>query len=171
MILILYVIVVITAFIFMEGVAWFTHKYIMHGFLWHLHQDHHQPHKGLFEKNDLFFLIFAVPGWLCIMLGWRAENWYIVSTGCGITLYGLAYFLVHEIIIHQRLKIFTKSNNRYIKAIRWAHKMHHRHLHKENGESFGMLFVARKYLDKIKKDERLQKMHSDVIHNTPFNKL
>jgi beta-carotene 3-hydroxylase len=44
--------------------------------------------------------------------------------------------------------------------------MHHRHLNKENGESFGMLFVARKYRDKIKKDEQLQKIHSCVIQNT-----
>ncbi len=162
---VLYVIIVIAAFVFMEGVAWFAHKYIMHGLLWHLHQDHHRPHKGFFEKNDFFFLIFAVPGWLCIMLGWQVENWYVVSTGCGITLYGLAYFLVHEIIIHQRLKIFTKSNNHYIKSIRWAHKMHHRHLNKENGESFGMLFVAKKYRDKIKKDEQLRKPHSSAIQN------
>ena len=26
---------------FMEFVAWFTHKYVMHGFLWFLHKDHH----------------------------------------------------------------------------------------------------------------------------------
>jgi beta-carotene 3-hydroxylase len=69
--LVLYVIIVIAAFVFMEGVAWFAHKYIMHGLLWHLHQDHHRPLKGFFEKNDFFFLIFAVPGWLCIMLGWQ----------------------------------------------------------------------------------------------------
>jgi beta-carotene 3-hydroxylase len=40
--------------------------------------------------------------------------------------------------------------------------MHHRHLNKENGESFGMLFVAKKYLDKIKKDERIQNSSSVV---------
>jgi hypothetical protein len=56
--LVAYIMIVIAAFVFMEGVAWFTHKYIMHGFLWYLHQDHHQPHEGLVEKNDLFFLIF-----------------------------------------------------------------------------------------------------------------
>ena len=46
----------------MEGVAWFTHKYIMHGFLWSLHKDHHQPnHDTILEKNDFFFVIFAIP--------------------------------------------------------------------------------------------------------------
>jgi beta-carotene 3-hydroxylase len=132
----------------MEAVTWLTHKYIMHGFLWYLHQDHHQPHNHSIEKNDAFFLIFAIPSWLCIMLGLQHQNYYTAAIGFGIALYGLAYFLVHEIIIHQRIKIFSRSNNKYIKAIRKAHKMHHKHLNKEHGESFGMLLVAKKYFKK-----------------------
>jgi beta-carotene 3-hydroxylase len=93
---------------------------------------------------------------LCIMLGSMSQVYWVVSIGAGIALYGFAYFLVHEIIIHQRIKLFTRSNNRYIKAIRWAHKMHHKHLDKHEGESFGMLIVARKYWDKVRKDEKLQ---------------
>jgi beta-carotene 3-hydroxylase len=157
---IIYPLIVIATFLLMEGITWLTHKYIMHGFLWYLHKDHHQPHEGFFEKNDFFFLIFAIPGWLCIMLGWSHLNWWVVSIGAGITMYGVAYFIVHEIIIHQRFKFFSRSNNRYIKAIRWAHKMHHRHLNKEHGESFGMLLVAKKYWDKIKRDEHIQKIGS-----------
>ena len=79
-------------------------------------------------------------------------------------MYGLAYFLVHEIIIHQRIRLFTRSNSRYVKAIRWAHKVHHRHLGKENGESFGMLFVDKKYWDKIKRDEHIQKKGPRYTH-------
>ena len=87
------------------------------------------------------------------MLGSMNEAWWAVSIGAGIAMYGAAYFLVHEIIIHQRFKFFTRGNNRYIKAIRWAHKMHHKYLEKEDGESFGMLIVAKKYWDKVKRDE------------------
>jgi beta-carotene 3-hydroxylase len=90
------------------------------------------------------------------MLGSMNQNYISVSIGAGIAMYGFAYFLVHEIIIHQRFKLFTKSNNRYIKAIRWAHKMHHKHIGKEEGESFGLLIVAQKYWNKIKKDEAFQ---------------
>jgi len=72
-------------------------------------------------------------------------------------LYGIAYFLVHDVIIHQRFKWFTRSNNRYIKTIRRAHRMHHKHPDKENGESFGMLLVSKKYWDMIKRDEELKK--------------
>jgi len=156
----LYLVITILTFLLMEGVTWLTHKYVMHGFLWFLHKDHHQPTKGFFEKNDFFFLIFAIPGWLCIMIGWQHLDWLTVSIGCGITLYGFAYFLVHEVIIHQRFKFFTRSNNRYIKAIRWAHKMHHRHLNKDDGESFGMLFISKKYWNKIHKDAIIQKSAS-----------
>lgn len=152
----LYILITIATFCVMEGVTWLTHRYVMHGFLWYLHEDHHKKGTGFFEKNDWFFVIFAIPSWLCIMLGSMNQVYWAVAIGAGIAMYGFAYFLVHEIIIHQRFKLFTRSNNKYIKAIRWAHKMHHKHLDKEEGESFGMLLVAKKYWDKIRKDEAFQ---------------
>ncbi len=152
-----YFLITLATFAVMEAVTWLTHKYVMHGFLWYLHEDHHQPTGGFFEKNDAFFLIFAIPSFLSILLGAMNQNYYSISIGAGVALYGAAYFLVHEIIIHQRFKLFTRSDNKYIKAIRWAHKMHHKHLNKEEGESFGMLLVAKKYWDKVKRDEALQK--------------
>jgi len=155
---IVYPLIAIVTFLLMEGITWCTHKFVMHGFLWWLHEDHHNPtNQHTFEKNDAFFLIFAIPAWLCIMLGWQHETWWIVSIGAGITMYGASYFLVHDVIIHQRFKWFSKSNNRYIKTIRWAHKMHHKHKGKHDGESFGLLYAAKKYWDKIKRDEAMQK--------------
>ena len=132
-------------FIFMEFVAWSTHKYIMHGFLWNLHKDHHQVNKDhVFQKNDSFFLIFAIPSFIFILIGFPVLN-YIFFIGIGIALYGFAYFIVHEIIIHQRIKIFNRLNNWYIRGIRKAHKVHHKNLYKENGTCFGMLIVPFKY--------------------------
>src|SRR3546814_7043543 len=43
----------------MEGVAWASHKYIMHGFGWAWHRDHHEPHGHRLEKNDRFALVGA----------------------------------------------------------------------------------------------------------------
>lgn len=151
--MLLYTFIFILTFCAMEAITWLTHKYIMHGFLWFLHQDHHQPQGKIVEKNDAFFLIFAIPSWLCIMLGLQHKNYIVAAIGFGIALYGLAYFIVHEVIIHQRIKCWKRSNNKYIRAIRWAHKMHHKHLHKQEGESFGMLVVAKKYWNKIKTDD------------------
>jgi beta-carotene 3-hydroxylase len=34
--------------------------------------------------------------------------------------------------------------------------MHHKHLNKEDGESFGMLVVAKKYWEKVNRDKALQ---------------
>jgi len=134
----------------MEGVTWLTHKYVMHGFLWYLHRDHHQQGPGVFEKNDWFFVIFAVPSILLIFYGTINQQGWMQAIGFGIMAYGAAYFLVHDVIIHQRLKWFRRSKSPYIKAIRWAHKMHHKHLDKHQGESFGMLLVHKKYWKKVR---------------------
>jgi beta-carotene 3-hydroxylase len=153
----LYISIVLVTFIAMEGVAWLTHKYVMHKWLWYLHEDHHKGSPGFFEKNDAFFLIFAIPSFLLILLGTLNEVYWAVCIGAGIALYGLAYFIVHDIIIHQRFKLFTRTNNTFVRTVRWAHKMHHKHLEKEDGESFGMLFVAKKYWQKVKSDnERMR---------------
>lgn len=149
---IIYICITLGTFFLMEAITWLTHRFVMHGFLWYLHKDHHQPEPGFFEKNDAFFLIFAIPSWLCIMLGLQNERYWVAAIGFGIAMYGLAYFLVHDVIIHQRFKWFTRSKNIYVRTIRWAHKMHHKHLGKEEGESFGMLFVAKQYWDKVRRD-------------------
>jgi len=151
----LYILVLLATFCVMEGVTWLTHKYVMHGFLWYLHRDHHQVEPGFFEKNDSFFIIFAVPSILLIFFGAYDKVWWMQSIGFGIMAYGFAYFLVHDVIIHQRFKWFTKSNSSYVRAIRWAHKMHHKHLDRFDGESFGMLLVAKKYREKIRRDKKL----------------
>ena len=139
------------AFIGMEGVAWFTHRFIMHGLLWRLHKDHHKKESsGFFEHNDFFFLIFALPGIACLFFGMQNGYNFVFWIGLGITLYGIAYFLVHDVFIHQRFKIFRNTDNAYFKAIRRAHKMHHKHIDKEEGECFGMLWVPFKYFRELK---------------------
>lgn len=150
-----YILLAFVVFFLMEGVTWLTHKFVMHGFLWYLHEDHHQPRGNMLEKNDAFFLIFAIPSWLCIMLGLMNQVYWVVSIGAGIAMYGLAYFIVHDIIIHQRFKIFSRWNSTYVRAIRWAHKMHHKHIDKEDGESFGMLMVHKRYWEKVRKEKKL----------------
>jgi beta-carotene 3-hydroxylase len=154
MIWLLYLAMAILAFLLMEGIAWTAHKYLMHGPLWGLHNDHHQGGYHPFQKNDAFFLLFAIPCWLTTMFGSMYGVWWLFAFGVGIFLYGLCYFLVHDVIIHQRFKWFTRSDNRYIKVLRWAHKMHHKHTGKEAGESFGLLIVPRRYWDKVRADEQ-----------------
>ena len=143
--------ITLATFLAMEFVAWFAHKYVMHGFLWFLHKDHHQHEPGFWEKNDMFFLIFAIPSAACYIIGSAVAGMLpLFFVGIGISLYVLAYFFVHDIFIHQRFKLFTRTKNTYLKAIRKAHKVHHKHLEPEDGECFGMLIVPRKYIKEAK---------------------
>ena len=87
----LYIALAFLVFLIMEGITWLTHKYVMHGFLWYLHEDHHQKRDGILEKNDAFFVIFAIPSWLCIMLGLMHQNHISVSIGAGIAMYGAGF--------------------------------------------------------------------------------
>lgn len=136
----------ITTFFAMEGLTWLIHKYVMHGFLWVLHKDHHDhSNEGSLEKNDYFFVIFAVPAILLMLHGTLIDSGIEVAISLGITAYGMAYFFVHDIFIHQRIGIMKNTQNPYFLAIRRAHKQHHKHLGKEEGECFGFLWVPVKY--------------------------
>ena len=139
----------LSTFFFMEFMAWFTHKYIMHGFLWNLHKDHHKKdHDSWFERNDFFFVFYAIVSIICFYL-WSYESiWIGLPIGLAILVYGIAYFIVHDIFIHQRFKLFRNANNWYSKGVRRAHKIHHKHLGQDKGENFGMLIVPFKYFKK-----------------------
>ncbi len=133
-------------FLLMEGVTWLTHKYVMHGLMWYFHADHHQPkYEHVFERNDIFFVIFAIPSIILFYFGVKPEINYLFFIGLGITLYGFCYFMIHDVLIHQRFKWFKNTKNKYLIGLRKAHKVHHKHLGKEEGECFGMLFVPFKY--------------------------
>jgi beta-carotene 3-hydroxylase len=132
-------------FAIMEFMAWFIHKYIMHGVLWVLHKDHHhKDHDSWFERNDTFFLFFAGLSMFFLMFA-KDYFWLATPIGLGILAYGIAYFVVHDIFIHQRFKWLRNIDNAYARGVRRAHKIHHKHLSKEKGENFGMLVVPKKY--------------------------
>lgn len=125
-------IIVFSTFFLMEGATWLIHKYVMHGFLWILHKDHHDHStEGHLEKNDYFFIIFAIPAIILMYLGRQEGFNYLFYIGLGVTLYGMAYFFVHDIFIHQRISFLSNTKNPYLLAIRRAHKQHHKHLGRE----------------------------------------
>ncbi len=147
--------IILASVVTMEFVAWFAHKYVMHGFLWVWHEDHHKPHHekdGFFEKNDLFFLVFAIPSMLCYIFGTLfAEYRFMLYIGIGISVYGLIYFLIHDVYIHQRFKWFRQLDSKYSRGILRAHGAHHAVQTKEDCESFGLLVVSMKYFQKRKR--------------------
>jgi beta-carotene 3-hydroxylase len=150
----LYVFITLASVAGMEFVAWFAHKYVMHGFLWNWHEDHHKPHhhgNGFFQRNDLFFLVFAIPSAACYIIGTATPYIALLFVGIGISIYGLIYFLIHDVYIHQRFKWFRQLDSPYSRAILRAHGSHHAKQTKEDCESFGLLVVAQKYFQKRSK--------------------
>jgi len=141
------VLIVVGTFLFMEGVAWFTHKYVMHGFLWSWHRSHHKVHGHALEMNDLFAAVFSIPSMLTIYFGSSNYEslWWLFYIGVGILCYGIFYFIFHDIIVHRRIKIPFKAKSRYMKRIMTAHYVHHETHTKEDGEAFGFLYAPKKY--------------------------
>lgn len=131
-----YFLLFLGSFLFMEFVAWFTHKYVMHGFLWVLHKDHHIKHKKVFERNDLFALMFATPSFLLMFFGANEGFDYKFWIGLGIAAYGISYFIFHDILYHRRLKLFPQDSNRYFRTVVKAHGDHH-----AGKKNYGFLFM------------------------------
>ena len=133
----------ISAFFLMEFIAWAAHKYLMHGPLWFVHQGHHTPGPGFFQRNDLFFLIFATPSWLSIQFGMMYHWPMLASFGFGFMAYGAAYAVVHEMIIHRRFAKPRVPQGKYWARIVREHKRHHQSKHKEGAINFGLLWFPR----------------------------
>lgn len=152
MMVLLYIGITLATVAGMEFVAWAAHKYLMHGFLWTWHEDHHRPHHeedGFFEKNDLFFLVFAIPSATSYIVGLNVAGWFwLTFVGIGISIYGLIYFLIHDVYIHRRFSWFKHLDSKYSRAILRAHGHHHAVTGKHGAESFGLLAVDDKYYGK-----------------------
>ena len=143
----------------MEWVAWASHKYIMHGFAWAWHRDHHEPHDNLLEKNDLFAIVGAVASISMFAIGspmvlgtgaWWPGTWI----GLGILFYGIIYTLVHDGLVHQRYFQWVPKRG-YAKRLVQAHKLHHATVGKEGGVSFG--FVLARDPARLKAELRRQR--------------
>jgi beta-carotene 3-hydroxylase len=144
----------------MEGFAWFTHKYIMHGVMWRWHKSHHVHHKHWWERNDWFGIIFGLTATVLIATGSEVpELGFLLWMGLGISLYGVAYFIFHDIIVHRRIKVRYTPKSRYMKRIMKAHYIHHKVHERDGAEAFGFLYAPKKYetrsLSKPRSEEAL----------------
>ena len=149
--LLLYIALGLACFVAMEAVAWLTHRFIMHGWLWVWHKDHHLPHSGALQKNDLFVVIFATPAIGLLIMGIHFQNWWLISAGIGVSAYGLSYSLFHDIMFHRRLRwLKIPAGSPYLQRIINAHRAHHRSLDRQGGEAFGFLWAPARYAGKTR---------------------
>jgi beta-carotene 3-hydroxylase len=126
----------------MEGVAYAAHRWVMHGPGWFLHASHHRPRSGMWEANDLYAVIFALPSiallYVGVQLGWGAGYAW---AGAGIAAYGAIYFGFHDVIVHQRVPHRYVPRSSYMKRIVQAHRLHHAVEEKHGTVSFGFLWA------------------------------
>ncbi|WP_375202394.1 sterol desaturase family protein [Hyphococcus sp.] len=163
-----FIAIVIAFILLMEGVAWLTHRYVMHGFLWSLHKSHHEPRMGAFEKNDWFAVIFSVPSIALIYIGvngWPAA----LAAGIGILGYGLIYFFFHDILVHRRMDFGLRPKKGYLARVVQAHRLHHAVESKEGCVSFGFIFApSPQHLKQMmKKTEGARLRAASVKSNLP----
>lgn len=138
------ILLVLCTICLMEAVAYAAHRWVMHGPGWFLHESHHRHRTGLFEVNDLYALIFAIPS---IVLLWGGVNsdWgsWAVCVGAGIAAYGALYFGFHDVIVHHRISHRYLPRSKYMKRIIQAHRLHHASESKHGSVSYGFLWAPR----------------------------
>lgn len=149
----------------MEVIAWSSHKYVMHGFGWAWHRDHHEPHDKLLEKNDLYAVFGAGMSITAFALGsplvmgegaWWPGTWI----GLGVLVYGVIYTLIHDGLVHQRYFRWVPKRG-YAKRLVQAHKLHHATIGKEGGVSFG--FVVARDPASLKRELKAQRQSGIAV--------
>jgi beta-carotene 3-hydroxylase len=136
------IILFLLTIIAMEGVAYAAHRWVMHGPGWFLHESHHRERPGMFELNDLYAVIFAVPS-IVLLYGGVQLDWgsWAAWVGAGIAAYGAIYFGFHDVIVHQRVRHRFVPRSTYMKRIVQAHRIHHATTSKHGSVSFGFIYA------------------------------
>lgn len=113
----------------MEFWAMLLHGRLWHGVLWLAHRSHHTPRRGWFEANDAFAVLHAVLAMALIIGGLErlhgTTQWLAVAVGVGMSMFGMAYFTVHDGLIHGRLPVQFLSRFDWVRRVRNAHLVHH----------------------------------------------
>jgi beta-carotene 3-hydroxylase len=82
---------------------------------------------------------------------WCLGNPVLIPIGLGIAIYGVVYFIAHDLFTHRRFLPFG-SNNRILMTIRAAHQRHHQTAEKNGFEPYGLfIFNYRRFLQSTAK--------------------
>ncbi len=142
-----FILLTILGFGGLEVFSYIVHRWFFHGILWRIHVTHHTPRKTWYESNDLFSIVFGAISMICLISG----NRIAFPLGLGIAIYGIVYFIAHDLFTHRRFIPFG-SKNKVLLTIRAAHQRHHQSSEKTGLEPFGLfLFNYREFWRKISK--------------------
>lgn len=124
----------------MDFWAALLHGRVWHGWLWSVHRSHHEPRLGAFELNDALSVLHAPIAIAMILYGCTAEpgvhRELAFGVGVGMTVFGLAYLVVHDGLVHQRLPARALLRFRWLRRIASAHRVHH--TGRAGGAPFGL---------------------------------
>jgi len=132
------VLVAVVAFVVMEPVTYAAHRWVMHGVGRRLHRSHHRrwqrAGEGFLEANDAFPAAFAAVTVVALAVGFNVDGLGVLVPACvGVTAYGAAYALVHDVYVHRRVSLPLRGA--LLDRLADAHALHHRF----GGEPYGML--------------------------------
>ncbi len=126
----------------MEAFAYAAHRWIMHGPMWVWHASHHRERPGWFERNDLFAVVFALVSCGFIFAGTQLGLGTVWAwVGGGVVVYGMIYFLFHDVLVHRRVTHGLVPRSKYLRRIVQAHRLHHAVGTKGGTVSFGFLYA------------------------------
>lgn len=130
--------IALVAFAVMEPVTYLVHRFVMHGVGRRLHRSHHRRWQRagdrFLEANDAYPAVFAAVTIVALAAGFNVGGLgWLVPVCAGVTAYGLAYALVHDVYVHRRLP--WKGTHPVLDRLADAHALHHRF----GGEPYGML--------------------------------
>jgi beta-carotene 3-hydroxylase len=124
------------AFAATEPLAAMAHRRVMHGRGWGWHRSHHARPRPGFEANDGYPGVLAAATFAVMLVGQLLPPLRpLLWVGAGLTAYGVAYLVVHDLLVHQRLGRLPLAGSRYV---RWVAQAHARH-HEDGGPPYGFL--------------------------------
>ena len=110
----------------MEPAVALAHRRAMHGWAWGWHRSHHRRAGGQVEANDLFPVVFAAATVAAMAAGAIVDPLApLLWAGSGVTAYGIAYLVVHDLYIHRRLGVLPGASGSLISRLAEAHRIHH----------------------------------------------
>lgn len=112
----------------MEPWARVLHGRVWHHRLWSVHRSHHTRRRGRFEANDALSALHAPIAAGLVMIGCNLHGWsaaVALGIGVGMTLFGIAYVIVHDGLVHGRLPVAFLARFGPLRRIRDAHAVHH----------------------------------------------
>lgn len=121
----------------MEPWARMLHGRVWHGVLHFMHRSHHEPRRGRFERNDVLSAVHAPIATTLVVVGCQLDGFAragLIGAGVGMTLFGVGYVVVHDGLVHERLRVPALSRWSVLRRIRGAHLVHHR----TGGPPFGL---------------------------------